>query len=76
MFDDIITDRRKVYKKELREKIQYFLDAFKFEPDDEKTRKHLRIILTNFLEDEKQADRIKSYVVEIVKKKIKIEVNI
>lgn len=80
MFDDIIIDKRKEtkenYKRDLKKRIEYILDCFKLEPDDEKTREHLTIILTKLLEGEKEQNNITNYIVNITEKNIKIEVNV
>jgi len=76
MFDDIIIDKKKVYKERLNEKIQNILDSFKLEPDDSKTRSILYNTLQLFLEEEKKNKRIQNYLLKITEKNIKIEVNV
>lgn len=80
MFDDIIIDRTKEtkenYKKDLKKRIDDILDYFKLEPDNKENRQNLSIVLKKLLEEEKNLNKIKNYVVDITEKNIKVNVDV
>ena len=76
MFDDIIKDKKKEYKKELNERIQDILDSFIFESNNERTRNLLHSTLYDYLEKEKLSKKITSYYIDVTEKNIKVEVNV